>query len=186
MQRRDFISLLAAAGVTASSNMAMAQTNQPAGKPIIITPNDAHLYSMGQGEAHILVDGDRSAGAWWMGEFREQPGFMTPLHYHPRQDEQFYVLEGVLSVYAEDKWYDLEPGSVAIVPHGVRHAQGNTGNVRARFLGSGNPAGFEQSFAEIDQLARRLQRSDPKFQEELEKILAKFDTKTLGPAPPRN
>jgi mannose-6-phosphate isomerase-like protein (cupin superfamily) len=186
MQRRDFISLLAAAGITASSRMSMAQAVQPAQKPLIINPNDAHLYSMGQGEAHILVDGERSSGAWWMGEFREQSGFMTPLHLHPRQDEQFYVLEGVLSLYVEDRWYDLEPGSVAVVPHGVRHAQGNTGNVRLRFLGSGNPAGFEKVFPEVDQLARRLQRSDPKFQEELEKILAKFDTKTLGPAPARS
>jgi mannose-6-phosphate isomerase-like protein (cupin superfamily) len=184
MQRRDFISLLAAAGITAS-NIAAAQTDQPSGKPMIVTPQQAHLYSMGLGEAHILVDGERSGGAWWMGEFREQFGFMTPLHFHPRQDEQFYVLEGVLSLYVEDKWMDLDPGSIATVPHGVHHAQGNTGNVRTRFLGSGNPAGFEQSFAEIDQLSRRLQRSDPKFQEELTKILAKFDTKVLGPPPPR-
>jgi mannose-6-phosphate isomerase-like protein (cupin superfamily) len=186
MQRRNFISLLAAAGLTTSAGMSVAQTDKPAGKAMIVTPQQAHLYSMGQGEVHILVDGERSGGAWWMGEFREQPGYMTPLHYHPRQDEQFYVLEGVLSVYVDDKWYDLGPGSVATVPHGVHHAQGNTGNVRVRFLGSGNPAGFEQFFAELDKLVRRLPPSDPKFPAEAAKIMLNYDTTPLGPAPPKS
>jgi len=34
--------------------------------------------------------------------------------------------------------------AVAAIPHGVPHAHGNTRNEPARFLGSGNPAGFER------------------------------------------
>ena len=132
MERRDFLSLCAVAGVGASTPAPGTQE----GQPTIITPDQAHVYSQGRGEAHILVDGERSNGAWWLGQFREDPGFMTSLHYHYRQDEQFYVLEGVLSVYVDGKWHDLEAGTFAVVPHGAQHAQGNTGSKPVRFLGS--------------------------------------------------
>ena len=153
---------------------------------MIVTPNEARVYSQGLGEAHILVDGERSAGAWWLGEFREDPGFMTALHFHYQQDEQFFVLEGVLSVYVDGKWHDLEPGTVAVVPHGMHHAQGNTGTKPVRFLGSGNPAGFERFFAELDKLVARIRPTDPQFGAEVAKILVRYDTKPLGPAPARS
>ena len=41
-------------------------------------------------------------------------------------DEQFYVLDGVLSVYLDGKWHDLETVELALVPRGTPHAQGNT------------------------------------------------------------
>ena len=152
---------------------------------MIVKPNEARVYSQGLGEARILVDGERSGGAWWLGEFREDPGFMTALHFHYRQDEQFFVLEGVLSVYIDGKWLDLEPGTVAAVPHGMHHAQGNMGKKPVRFLGSGNPAGFERFFAELDKVAARVRPTDPQFGAEVAKVLARFDTKPLGPAPAR-
>ena len=153
---------------------------------MIVMPNQAKVYSQGLGQAHILVDGERSGGAWWLGEFREDPGFMTALHFHYQQDEQFFVLEGVLSVYVDGKWLDLEPGTVAVIPHGMHHAQGNMGKKPVRFLGSGNPAGFERFFAELDKLASRVRPTDAQFGAEVAKILVRYDTKPLGPAPARS
>jgi mannose-6-phosphate isomerase-like protein (cupin superfamily) len=153
---------------------------------MVVTAKEARVYSQGLGEARILVDGERSGGAWWLGEFREDPGFMTALHFHYQQDEQFFVLEGVLSVYVDGKWLDLEPGTVAVIPHGVHHAQGNMGAKPVRFLGSGNPAGFERFFAELDGVASRVPPTDPQFRAEVAQLLARFDTKPLGPAPARS
>lgn len=104
---------------------------------LIVTRNETPIYSQGLGEARILIDGERSGGAWWLGDFREDPGFMTGLHFHYRQDEQFFVLEGVLSVYVDGKWLDLEPGTVAVNPHGMHHAQGNMGKKPVRFWDRG-------------------------------------------------
>jgi mannose-6-phosphate isomerase-like protein (cupin superfamily) len=196
MKRRDFLSSCAAAGMAASANLLEAQESQSSSriklegnveitKTMIVTPEQARVYSQGLGEAHILVDGERSGGSWWLGEFREDPGFMTSLHFHYQQDEQFFVLDGVLSVYVDGKWHDLEPGTFAVVPHGEQHAQGNTGKKPVRFLGSGNPAGFERFFAELDKLVSRVPPSDPQFGAEVAKILVRYDTKPLGPAPPR-
>ena len=181
MERRDFFALCGAAGVGASG----AQLT-PGARPAIITADQARVYSQGLGEARILVDGQGSGGAWWLGQFREDPGFMTSLHVHIRADEQFFVLDGVLSIYLEGAWHDLEAGSLAIVPHGAPHAQGNTGTKPVRFLGSGNPAGFEAFFPELDKLVSRLPPSDPRFREEVAKILTRYDTKPLGPAPVRS
>lgn len=68
---------------------------------LIVSPEEARVYSQGMGEARILVGGERSGGAWWMGQFREDPGFMTLLHLHPHMDEYFFVLQGVLSATSE-------------------------------------------------------------------------------------
>lgn len=181
MERRDFISFCAVAGIVASAKVLAAQDAQP----MIITPDQARVYSQGLGEAHILVDGERSGGAWWLGQFREDPGFMTSLHFHYRTDEQFFVLDGVLSLYLDAKWHDLAAGTIAVVPHGTPHAQGNIGKKPVRFLGSGNPAGFERFFPELDKLVSRLQPSDPEFGAEVAKIVVHYDTKPIGQAPAR-
>jgi uncharacterized cupin superfamily protein len=152
---------------------------------MIITPDQAGVYSQGLGEARILVDGKRSGGAWWLGHFREDPGFMTVLHLHHQADEQFFVLDGVLSLYLDGKWNDLDPGTIAVVPHGTPHAQGNTSERPVWFLGSGNPAGFEEFFPELDKLVSRLSPSHPNFAAELAKIQIRYDTKPIGPPPQR-
>src|ERR1700733_15361628 len=116
---------------------------------MIVRPDQARVYSMGRGEARILVDAERSGGTWWLGQFREDPGYTTGLHFHPKTDEQFFVLDGVLSVYLDNSWHDLEPGTLAVVPHGTPHAQANAGEQPVRFLGSGSPCGFERFFPEL-------------------------------------
>jgi hypothetical protein len=64
---------------------------------LIVAADQVCVYGLRYGEARILVAGYRSGGAWWMGQFREDPGFMTPWHVHPNMDQQLFVLDGVLS-----------------------------------------------------------------------------------------
>lgn len=159
---------------------------QPRAKTTIVTPNQARVYSQGLGEARILVDGELSGGAWWLGQFREDPGFMTSVHLHPQADEEFFVLEGVLSVYLDGTWHDLEAGTIAVIPRGTPHAQGNAGNSPVTFVGSGRPAGFERFFPELDDLVSRLSPSDPTFAGEVSRLLSRHDTQVLGPPPARS
>jgi len=150
----------------------------------IIPAEEAHVYSMmGGGEARLLLTGDNTEGGWWMGHFREDPGFMTNLHYHPKTDEQFYVLDGVLSVYVDDVWHELGPGTLGVLPHGKPHAQGNRSDKPVYFVGSGAPAGFEKLFPAVDALMKRLKPGTPEFMAEFQKIAAGCDVVFLGPAP---
>jgi mannose-6-phosphate isomerase-like protein (cupin superfamily) len=152
---------------------------------LIVSPEEARVYSQGLGEAHILVGGERSGGAWWLGQFREDPGFMTLLHLHPHMDEYFFILQGVLSVYIDGTWHDLKAGAFALVPRGTPHAQGNTGKEPVHFVGSGSPAGFERFFIELDEIAKRVPPG-PQFGAEIAKIMPKYDTEPLGPPPRRS
>ena len=187
MDRRQFleISTLAAIGVPAREAIAMQAVKQERPtSPMIITPDDAHVYSMlGGGEARLLATGERTNGEWWMGRFREDPGFMTNLHYHPHTDEQVYVLDGILSVYTEGKWHELGPGTLGVLPRGKPHAQGNRSDEPVHFIGSGAPAGFENLFPALDALMKHMKPGTPEFIAEFQKIAARCGIVPLGPAP---
>jgi quercetin dioxygenase-like cupin family protein len=154
-------------------------------KLLIVAQEQAEVYSQGLGEARILVTGERSGDAWWMGKFREDPGFMTLLHLHPQMDEYFYILQGVLTVYIDGTWHDLRAGTFARVPRNIPHAQGNTGNEPVHFLGAGSPAGFERFFVDLHEIAGRV-APGPQFGAEIAKMMPKHDTKPLGPPPRRS
>jgi quercetin dioxygenase-like cupin family protein len=180
MNRREFVGHAALAPLAASAaNLEDAR----AGKPSILLPDSAHVYDIGRGEARILVGAERSGGAWWLGSFRNDPGSRTSMHLHHSADEQFYALEGVISVWMDGSWHDLPPGGLAVVPRGTPHALGNRTNQTVRFLNSGNPAGFERFFADVETVARRLPYGSPEFMAKVMKVYKKYDTEMLGPAP---
>ena len=154
-----------------------------AGRPLIVLPENARVYDIGHGEARILVGAEQSNGAWWLGSLLSDAGRLTSLHVHHSMDEQFYVLEGVLSAWLDGRWWDLPAGSVATAPHGMPHALGNRSKSSVRFLASGNPAGFERFFADIEELSRRVPYGNPEFLSELKKVYLRYDSELLGPAP---
>jgi quercetin dioxygenase-like cupin family protein len=180
MNRREFVSFAAVAPLLASA----AETkNARADKPSILLPDSARVYDIGRGEARILVGEKESGGAWWLGHFRNDPGRLTSLHLHHSADEQFYALDGVVSIWVDGSWHDLPPGGLAVVPRGTPHALGNRTKQAVRFLNSGNPAGFERFFAEFEPIMRRFPYGTPDFFAELMKVYKKYDTEMLGPAP---
>lgn len=196
MERRNFLQMCAVARMGTAAMSLEGQAAQSASELAtadgkakmtagIIPAGQVRLYNMGLGQAHIIVDAERSGGAWWMGQFREDPGLMTTLHVHHHADEQFFVLDGVLSIYVDGKWHEVETGELALVPRGTPHAQGNTSKQPVRFLGTGNPAGFERFFPAHDELLKRLSPTDPQYPVEIGKIFSQVDTEVLGPAPPR-
>lgn len=152
--------------------------------PLIVRTQDVAGHSQGLGEMRILIDGAKSQNKWWFGHSEELPGFMTTLHFHHEMDEYVYVLDGVLSIFTGGQWHDLSSGTFAALPKGVPHAQGNTSSSPVRFLGWGNPAGFERLFPELDQLAKRVPAGTPEFGKETAKLLSQLATTIVG-SPPR-
>jgi len=150
----------------------------------MVAADQARAYNLRLGEARILVGGERSGGAWWMGQFREDPGFVTPWHVHPEMDEQIFVVDGVLSLHLSGAWHDLAAGTLAVVPRGTPHAQANRGERPVILLGAGQPAGFEGLFAAQDEILSRMPAGDPLFAAELARVLRRHGTEVLGPPPP--
>ena len=83
-----------------------------------------------------------TAGRYDLVEGGGHPGFQSPLHRHNRYAEQFYVLEGQLTVWAGDQTAVLRPGDVFTVPAGVAHAVAVTGDRPGRALAVASPSGF--------------------------------------------
>ncbi len=191
MERRDFLQMcsLAAMGSGAKPSAGLGSPSPLAAFPErslrLIPADQVHTYSLGHGQGQIIVDTELSGGSWWMGQFREGPGFMTTVHVHTLADEHFFVLDGVLSLYVGGEWQDVKSGEFALVPRGVPHAQGNTSSEPAHFLGSGNPAGFERFFPLNEALLKRMSPSDPNYPGELAKIFAQVATRIVAPPPQR-
>jgi mannose-6-phosphate isomerase-like protein (cupin superfamily) len=116
MNRREFVGCTALAPLVAS---AADLKGARADKPSILLPDSACVYDIGHGEARILVGVEQCGGAWWRGNFRNDPGRLSSLHVHHSAHEQFYGLEGVVSVWVDGSCHDVPPGALAVVPRGL-------------------------------------------------------------------
>jgi quercetin dioxygenase-like cupin family protein len=80
-------------------------------------------------------------------EFIDPRGTVTPMHVHHREDETFFVIDGMARVCVGDEHFELSAGDFAFMPKGVPHAY----LVRSpllRALVTYAPAGFEAFFLE--------------------------------------
>lgn len=84
-------------------------------------------------------------------ETYDPPGTGVPPHVHPYQDEHFYVLGGVFTVYLDGKWETAGPGDTVRMPKNLPHAYYNRGEEPTRGLFWVSPAGRLASlFDELD------------------------------------
>ena len=101
-----------------------------------------------------------------------------PLHRHAREDESFYVLEGEFVFEVDGQEIHAGPGSNVYAPKGTAHRFQNVGATTGRLLTTSQPAGVEDFFMEIDQLAGGAIKPDPAT---VIPIFAKFGLELLGP-----
>lgn len=84
-----------------------------------------------------------------------EPGNGTMVHFHPRQEESFEVLEGTLELLRDGRWETVGAGESRTVPEGVIHAWRNAGAAPVRFVNVHRPAlGFEAHLSTLDALVR--------------------------------
>lgn len=68
-------------------------------------------------------------------EWSHGPMDGPPIHVHHADDEAWHVLEGTLRFTFADGWTDVEAGGSVLVPAGVAHTFGSTGDVRYLIIG---------------------------------------------------
>jgi mannose-6-phosphate isomerase-like protein (cupin superfamily) len=76
------------------------------------------------------------------------PGGGPPPHVHSREDEFFYVIDGVFEIRIGDGVHRLGPGGFAYVPRGMVHNFRNLAEVPSRILVGFTPGGMEGFFRE--------------------------------------
>jgi mannose-6-phosphate isomerase-like protein (cupin superfamily) len=77
----------------------------------------------------FLATGSETDGRFALMEYHTKPGNEPPPHVHEREHELYFVLEGAMRFYCEDKTLDIGAGDVVFLPQGKAHAFTCTSNV---------------------------------------------------------
>jgi mannose-6-phosphate isomerase-like protein (cupin superfamily) len=101
----------------------------------------------------LKLTGDESDGTCATVEISTPPQVGPPLHVHHREDEVFYVLEGMYEIRVGGRMIPAPPGTFAFLPRDIPHTYTNVGYRTGKMLVTIMPAGFERFFEELTQLA---------------------------------
>jgi quercetin dioxygenase-like cupin family protein len=107
-----------------------------------------------------LAEGEDTGGRLTVYEILFPPNSGPPLHFHEREDEAFYVLEGSLSVRMGEEEFEVRAGSFTFQPRGIPHAfRSSSDGARALLLVV--PSGFEDFFHALSRPAEAMTLPPP-------------------------
>ena len=130
----------------------MTNGNSPDQMPAqarVLSPGEGERFNIIGGGVRVLIDGASSGGRCFMFEGPIPPGDGPPLHWHAREDEMFYILEGRFKFSVDGREIICEQGAFVCAPRGVVHAFRNIGATTGRLLITCTPAGLEVPFRAI-------------------------------------
>jgi quercetin dioxygenase-like cupin family protein len=104
------------------------------------------------GLVYVHLDGGQTGGAFALSERRARRGDMPPLHLHHRDDETFHLLDGELTLYADEQTVTLTAGQSALARRGVPHTY-RVESETARWFLINSPAGFERFLRAVGERA---------------------------------
>jgi quercetin dioxygenase-like cupin family protein len=145
--------LPAPASITTVS--AESVTAPPPRSPLLTRAGQGRVIRAFGDEISLLMTGKETGGAYTAFICTTPPGGGPPPHRHEREDEWFYVLDGVVSFLIQDRWHDARPGDFVFAPRGSVHTFNNKTAQAARMLVHTSPSGFEDFFAEAEQVFNR-------------------------------
>lgn len=132
------------------------------------------------GPWRMLATGEQTDGAFLVGEARMEPGGLTPAkHVHAHEDENLYVVEGVLTIEIGDERFEARSGDFVTLPRGVPHSFGNLSDELVRGIAVIAPTKIEGMFREQEEYFATL--SGPPDLGRLAQIAARYDVTFVGP-----
>jgi quercetin dioxygenase-like cupin family protein len=127
-----------------------------------------------------------TGGAFGLVEASVPPGSGPPPHVHSREDEAFYLIDGVLELSTEGREAEARTGDFVFLPRGNVHSFRNPGLTPIRMLVIITPGGFEQYFADAGTPARPGEQAPPADRANFARIAelsARYGTQLGGPGP---
>ena len=97
---------------------------------------------------------------------------VAPLHVHHRDDEAWYVLEGVLGVQAGDRKVTAQAGSAVFVPRATPHTYWNAGAGLLRYL--------LIMTSNVHQLVQEIHATTDRSPASMRDIFRRHDSEILG------
>jgi quercetin dioxygenase-like cupin family protein len=101
----------------------------------------------------VLLGGKDTGGQYALAHALMPPGAEVPPHVHRHEDEAFHVLEGELEIRVGGHTKTLRVGDTLFAPRGIPHSPKNATAQPVRVLLILTPAGFENFFREVDEIA---------------------------------
>jgi len=96
----------------------------------------------------IKASGRETGGAFCLIEVIVPPQSGPPPHIHRREDEAFYIIEGLFTVSIDGQQLTAGPGSWVRLAKGSLHYFKNVGTSTGRMLILATPAGLDEFFLE--------------------------------------
>ena len=141
-------------------------------QPVLRSPTAGRTISVVGDLYRFLATGEETGGKYAMWEAIVPPGGGPPLHTNSREEEAFYVLEGVITFQVGEKLFTAGVGTFANMPIGSLHRFHNASDKPARMIISIAPAGLENMFFEVGQPIALGEQPQPPSKAEIEKLLA--------------
>jgi mannose-6-phosphate isomerase-like protein (cupin superfamily) len=115
----------------------------------IIAPTAGVAWNIG-GRLTCKVRSADTDGAYTILELILPPGGGAPRHSHTREDELFYLVDGVCE-FSDDEGQMVAPtGAWVRIPRGVAHAFRNPGAEPCKLLITAVPGGLDNYFEELN------------------------------------
>ncbi len=122
------------------------------------------LWILGDLVTH-KIPSHKTGGAYALFEVATRPGAGPPPHVQHREDESFYVLEGVYEFLIEGSTVRVGAGSLLYLPKGTLHAHRAIGEGVSRMLVTQTPGGLYERFFEEAGRAVKSEAGPRSFEE---------------------
>jgi quercetin dioxygenase-like cupin family protein len=119
----------------------------------VVRPGEGRAGELGGIGVVFKLWGHDTGGALSIVEHPFAVGALVPPHLHTREDEYSIVTQGQIGFRSGDREVVLPAGGYITKPRGELHAMWNAGKVPARMIEIISPAGFEDCFRELADLA---------------------------------
>jgi mannose-6-phosphate isomerase-like protein (cupin superfamily) len=134
---------------------------------------------MPDGSVYVVTTPTADTGDYVEMEFVLPPGCVAPPpHIHPKQAEDYEVLEGSFDVMVEGQWSTLGPGESASVPVGALHTFRNRSEANVRVRNRHTPAErFEEYIERVHttlETAGIRSKRDPRIPVYLSRVMLEY------------
>ncbi len=146
--------LMGRTSITALANAPDLPSNQGPESPFRVEANAGTTWNIFGLEIVGKVMSHQTNGAYSVVVSTTPPDGGPPLHVHEREDELFYILQGTYEFRSGDTKMTAIEGDLVHLPAHVPHLFRNIGSAPGMTMNTMTPGGFEQFFAEIDQLPK--------------------------------
>lgn len=151
--------------------------------PFILAPGEQYPGAPRLERPFIRITSRHTDGLIGLWEAQLPPLTAGPhLHVHTKEDEMFFVLDGVLTVQIGDELHDLAAGGLAWGARGIPHAFANRTKDPARVMIMSIPGGAEGVFAELEAYRRTVTGAPD--EQALAAIMARYGATRVGSAIP--